>query len=379
MNKTAVVRLGAGIFHQTFSIGNFMQLEQLDGLHQTQIVIRNPSFPDPFAGGIAQSVPTSLRSVSDGLVATYTNNFSASIEKALKNGASISVAYDFIRGNHVYRSRNINAPLPELFVRPDPTQGNIWQLESSGLSSFNGLTFGYRGRLKGSTNFFANYTFSSSFNDTDGAFSQPANNYDLHDEWGRSPDNQRHHFQGGINGRLPGNFSVNTTLRWNTGRPYTITTGLDDNLDTVLNDRPIGFSRNSQTGPSLFDTSINISKTISLIKGERRAPAEGGQGGNFPGGNRGGDGGFGGGGGGRGGRGGGGGSFGGGGGRGGRGGGNRGNQAGGTTATFFVNVQNALNHRNFNNPSGVLTSPFFGLSTTAQAPRTVELGVRLNF
>jgi hypothetical protein len=49
------------------------------------------------------------------------------------------------------------------------------------------------------------------------------------------------------------------------------------------------------------------------------------------------------------------------------------------TATFFVNVQNALNHRNFNNPSGVLTSPFFGQPTSAQAPRTVELGIRVNF
>jgi hypothetical protein len=388
VNKTTVVRIGAGTFHQTFSIGNFLQLEQLDGTHQTQIVIRNPSFPDPFAGGIASNVPASLRSMSNSLVSSFTNNISGSIEKALKNGSSFSVAYDFIRGNHIYRSRNINAPLPYAqpdgsvaFVRPVPTQGNILQLESSGLSSFNGLTFGYRTRLKGSTNLFANYTFSSSYNDTDGAFSLPANNYDLHSEWGRSPDNQRHHFQGGINGRLPGNLQVNTTLRWNTGRPYTITTGFDDNLDTVLNDRPIGYARNSVTGPSLFDTSINISKTISLVKGERGAPAEG-QGGNFPNGNRG-DGGFGGGGGGgnRGGRGGGGGgSFGGGGGgRGGRGGGGRGNQGGGTTATFYVNVQNALNHRNFNNPSGVLTSPFFGQSTTAQSPRTVELGVRFNF
>jgi hypothetical protein len=49
------------------------------------------------------------------------------------------------------------------------------------------------------------------------------------------------------------------------------------------------------------------------------------------------------------------------------------------TATFFLNVQNVLNHRNFNNPSGVITSPFFGQSTSAQAARTVEIGVRLNF
>ncbi len=384
VNKTTVLRLGAGTFHQTFSIGNYLQLQQLNGTHQTQIVIRNPSFPDPFVGGTEQTVPSSLRSKSDNLVASYTNNVSVSVEKALNAASTISVAYDFIRGNHVFRSRNINAPLPGplpgSFFRPDPTLGNIWQLESSGLSSFGGLTLGYRTRLRGSTNLFANYTLSSSYNDTDGAFSQPANNYDLHQEWGRSSDNQRHHFQAGINGRLPGNLNVNTTLRWNTGRPYNIMTGFDDNGDTVLNDRPLGLARNAATGPGLFDTSINISKTVALLKSERANPIEIAQGGGRQGGG-GGRGGFGGGG--RGGRGGGGGGGfagrgGGGGGRGG--GGNRPNQAGGgPTATFFVNVQNALNHRNFNNPSGVLTSPFFGQSTSAQSPRSVELGIRFNF
>ena len=375
INKTTILRLGAGTFHQTFSVGNFLQLEQLDGVHQQQIVIRNPSFPDPFAGGIASTIPPSLRVMANDLAATYTTNLSGSVEKSLNGSSTISVAYDVIRGSHVYRSRNINAPLPGLFVRPDPTQGNIWQLESSGLSTFRGVTIGYRTRLRGSTNLFANYTFSSSYNDTDGPFSQPANNYDLHSEWGRSADNQRHRFQTGINGRLPGNLFVNTILRWNTGRPYTLTTGFDDNGDTVVNDRPFDVGRNSITGPGFFDTSINISKTISLAKSQQSSPVEG-----FPGGGPG-NGGFGGG---RGGRGGGpaGGSFGGGG-RGGIGGGQRGGGRGGPqtgpTATFYVNVQNALNHRNFNNPSGVLTSPFFGQAITAQAPRMIELGVRLNF
>jgi hypothetical protein len=393
VNKTTVFRFGAGTFHQAFSIGNFLQLEQLNGLRQTQIVIQNPSFPDPFAGGTAQLVPPSVRVQSHNLVSTYTANISASLEKALKPGSTVSIAYDFIRGNHLYRSRNINAPLPGTFARPDPAQGNIWQLESSGLSSFSGLTLGYRTQLRGSTSLFVNYTFSSSYNDTDGPFSQPANNYDLHSEWGRSSDNQRHHFQAGINTRLPGNLYVNTQLRWNSGRPYTILTGLDNNGDTVVNDRPFGIARNSAVGPSFFDTSLNVSKTISLVRKERGSiQGEGFPGGDFPGGGfPGGDfpgGGFPGGGRGNGGFGGGGrgggrgpavGSFGGagGGGRGGR--GRGGNAGAGTTATFYVNVQNVLNHRNFNNPSGVLTSPFFGQSTTAQAPRMVELGVRFNF
>jgi hypothetical protein len=312
--------------------------------------------------------------MANGMVTTYTNNISGSVERQLNSRSTLSIAYDYIRGNHLYRSRNINAPLaPNFLVRPNPAQGNIYLLESSGLSTFKGVTFGYRTQLNSTLNLFVNYTYSTNYNDTDGAFSLPANNYDLHSEWGRSPDNQKHHFQTGINGRLPGNVFVNTQFRVYSGKPYNITTGYDNFNDGVINARPDGVSRNSAEGPGFLDSSINISKTIPLLKSKEAGPA------GFPGAR----GGFGGGGGGQ--RGPGGrpvaGSFGG----GGRGpiGGPRGgggaNPNVGATATFYTNIQNVFNHRNFNNPSGALTSPFFGLSTSALAPRTVELGVRVNF
>jgi hypothetical protein len=379
INKMTIVRLGAGMFHQDFSIANFLQLQQLNGLNQTQIVIRNPVYPDPFAGGVAQSTPASLRVMAPGMITAYTTNFSGSVERQLNTRSTISIAYDYIRGNHLYRSRNINAPLaPNFVVRPNPTEGNIYQLESSGLSTFNGITMGYRTQLTGGVNLFVNYTYSTNYNDTDGSFSLPANNYDLHSEWGRSPDNQKHHFQTGINGRLPGDILVNTQFRLYSGKPYNITTGYDDFNDGVTNARPVGFARNSAEGPGLFDSSMNISKTVPVFRTKANGPAgfPEGRGALGGGGQRGAGGGPGG----RPAAG----SFGGGG-RGGPIGGPRGGGRGGApvnagpTATIYMNVQNVLNHRNFNNPSGVLTSPFFGESTSAVAPRTVELGVRLNF
>jgi hypothetical protein len=49
------------------------------------------------------------------------------------------------------------------------------------------------------------------------------------------------------------------------------------------------------------------------------------------------------------------------------------------TMTFQVNVNNVLNSSQFNNYSGVLTSPFFGRASTARNPRTIELSLRFNF
>jgi hypothetical protein len=38
-----------------------------------------------------------------------------------------------------------------------------------------------------------------------------------------------------------------------------------------------------------------------------------------------------------------------------------------------------LNHTNLGVFNGVLTSPYFGQATSAQAPRRMEVGLRLNF
>ena len=103
-------------------------------------------------------------------------------------------------------------------------------------------------------------------------------------------------------------------------------------------------------GPGFFDDTITVSKTIPLLKSKAFVP-DGARGDGESGGRSG---------------------------RGRR--SSRGdNPRATTTATPYIYIQNAFNHRNFNNPSGVMTSPFFGQSTTAQAPRMVELGVRFNF
>ncbi len=403
LDKATVLRAGLGTFHQNFSVGTYQSLLQLDGTHQTQILIRNPTFPDPFQGATVQTVPGTVRVRGNDLVASYTSNVSGSIEHALKSGATFSIAYDYIRGLHNLRSRNINAPLPGTSTLLDPSRGNIYQLESSATSTFKGLTLGYRTRIR-AANFNFNYTFSNSYSDSDGAFGLPADNYNLHNEWGRDPNNQKHHFQFSINGRLPGNFQGSANMNLNSGRPYNVTTGFDDNQDGDVNDRPTysavcnslaatgrtisGLScsnpsnafvtRNAFNGPYTWNTNFQLSRSFSLRRGERANNPEGFPNGGFPGG--GGDfGGNRGGGGGNRGGGGGGGSFGGGGGRGGNRGGGRNGNAGGTTATVFVNVQNALNHRNFQNPIGTMSSSFFDQSISASQARTVELGLRFNF
>ena len=146
------------------------------------------------------------------------------------------------------RSRNINAPLPETGGRPDPNFLNINQVESSGACAGAALSVTFQGnmgkRLKG----MAQYTLSRITDDTSGLFALPANNYDLRPELGRADFDQRSRFVYAGTLELPRNFWVGLLLTLASGKPFDISTGLDDNLDTVANDRPPGIKRNTGRG-----------------------------------------------------------------------------------------------------------------------------------
>ena len=142
------------------------------------------------------------------------------------------------------------------------------------------------------------------------------------------------------NFRMPWNINADTIFNWNTGQPYTLETGRDDNQDTSTNDRPAGVPRNSLTGPGFFEVNMRLSKSIQLrseevfIEGAGAGPAASG------------------------------GYYG---------------QRTGLRMTIRAQIDNLLNHTNFQSFSGVQTSPFFGLPTRARAPRSVGLSVRFDF
>ena len=93
------------------------------------------------------------------------------------------------------------------------------------------------------------HRFGRSIDDADSPFSLPADNYNLAAE--RGPARRliaRHRFMSLAN--LPLHEALpprHVACAFNRGRRYNITTGRDDNGDTVSNDRPAGVTRNSAT------------------------------------------------------------------------------------------------------------------------------------
>jgi hypothetical protein len=345
----------------------------------------------PTAAQIQSLLPSSsvVRTIADDLQSPYTIQTALSIERQLPARTTLSLSYIASRTLHLLRARNINAPICPLQVncinapRPDPTAGNIYQYESSGVLNQNQLIVGFRTVLSQRISVNGNYRLGFANSDSDGANSFPAYNYDLSEEYGRSSFDIRHNFVLVGNFSMPWGISVNPFIVGNSGRPFNITRGIDVNGDAQFTERPtfgqlsvrcneLGLNdsfcdisgqdpnavipRNYGQSPKYFSVNLRIGKNFGFgssgaTVAQNDQQGAGGQSGGVI---RGGGGRRGGGGAGGGGRGAGGGGFGGFGG---------GNDRKPYNLNVGVNFNNLFNNVNYGIPIGSLSSSRFGQST----------------
>lgn len=344
------IRGGAGIFYDWFAAQTYEQTLRVDGQRQRDLVIANPAFPNPFLGGLQTLPPPSRIQTDPNLQIPYIIQSSLGVETNPFKLFRLTTNYQYQRGVHLLHGRNLNAPVPG-FGRPDPTVGNITNIESSAYQSSHRLMVGI-GPAKFTQGLFwnINYLLMKNTNEADGPFSLPSNNFNLHADRGPAATDFRHLISGFVSKRLPRGFSVSTIFQATSALPYNITTGFDNNGDTVINDRPAGIGRNSARGASRWEIGSRLSwgtdfgpeqqqgmggpqiRMVRVGGGDGAAPPS------LP-----------------------------------------------NAATkkyrleFYAQAFNLLNHANLGVFSGVETSPFFGQATSAQPPRRMELGLRFNF
>jgi hypothetical protein len=96
----------------------------------------------------------------------------------------------------------------------------------------------------------------------------PADNYDLRPEWGPASYDRRHtlNFLGTYN--MFWGVQLGTILNLRSGPPYDVTTGFDNNHDTIFNDRPPGVTRNTGRSHGLANLDLRCSKGFYLGKGQ---------------------------------------------------------------------------------------------------------------
>jgi hypothetical protein len=332
--QATVIRGGGGLYYQRLNFGMVENQRRFDGTRQYEIVIDNPTYPDPFAGGTIRQTLQSVRVTDANLAATRVAIGMVSLERTFRSTFIVTGTYDVQREYGRLRTRNLNAPfdatLPvrgsctdatpvDACIRPDPLRGNVINLESTGNETRHNLRLNVRQRFSifSVTGY---YRMEWAKGDVQGgAGTALTDNYDLRADWGRAPF-PLHSGGTTVNARLPLGLFLTGSMNANSGRYYTITTGIDNNRDSNVTDRPAGVPPSSLRGPRYANLDFNLSKAFFL------------RGGNS-----------------------------------------------GANVNMFVNVTNALNHVHYGTPSGVLSSPNFGKSFSASNPREVEMGFRFQF
>jgi carboxypeptidase family protein len=265
-----VLRGGFGIFYDRQPEIMKQQALLYDGSQGFQIVVRNPGYPVPYDPALPP--PPSLLRIAPGIRAPYLTQASLAVERKLGKGANfVSIDYTLVRGIELYRTRNINAPLPGTGAPPDPNFINIDQFESSGRSRSHSVTLSVHTTVGKRIDLLGQYTFSKALDDTSGMFSLPDNNYDLRSEFGTADYDRRHRVNVIGTYRLPGGFRAGSIVSINSSMPYNITTGFDNNGDTVPNDRPAGVNRNTGKGPGYASVDLHLAKQIMLRSREASA------------------------------------------------------------------------------------------------------------
>ena len=346
-SKTTI-RGGYGLFHDWFGADLYDQSLRVNGVDQRDLLILDPGYPDAFAGSSAVVLPGGRVQVAE-LDLPVVQQFSIGAERGFGN-LMLQASYMRQDGWSQLRSTNRNAP-DASGARPEPGVGTVAEIASTGKSRTGRLYLTGNYRLPQTRSMFAvNYIFSDAKNHADNALSLPADSRNADAEWGPSAQDVRHRLFTMFNFPLPKGSRGNIMSQAQSGLPYTIITGRDDNADGVTNDRPAGIGRNTARGAWRWDLNARISRGFGF-GGERTEAAGGGatlQ-------RRGGD----------------------------DGGGpmmmmmERSNDR--FRVDFYLQGYNLLNHVNYVNYSGNQLSPFFGLPTSAGPARRVEVGMQFAF
>ncbi|PYQ69343.1 MAG: hypothetical protein DMG04_28645 [Acidobacteria bacterium] len=369
------LRGSAGIFYDWLPTSAYDQALRVDGFHQQEINIVDPSFPDPGTSGVI--VPINRYVLGGAYSAPRITRISGGVDQGVWKVTRVALTYSYLRGSRLARGVNLNAPIDG--ARPDPAFASIIEVVSDAASrqhqlqldaSINPgallpLSKGPRVSFKRIT-VFANYTLASLLNNTDGPFSIAPTGR-LATEWGPAAGGVSGGpgigvpgvfvFGGGVvatdirsrlnlavNNQVIRNVLVAINLNSSTAPPYTLLTGRDDNGDGIFNDRPTGVGRNTLRASGQTTINAMVGYVFAFGHTTGLPPGIG--------------------------------VF-------GSGGAAQVRTVDQGTARYrlqlFVQAQNLTNERNYLGYSGTMTSPFFGRPTTVGGMRKIDAGINMSF
>ncbi len=354
-----VIHLHAGLFSSVVPEEVTIESSRLNGTRQIESLIYSPSYIAPLTLNSQSIDVTTERALPPSLPQVASFQTGAGIEHVFQHLWKAQANLYYAEAWNDVRSRNINAPLvtsssdsqADLAAslaapRPFAANENIFQYEAAGHLSGEVLFLGLDQHSYRRFGFFVGDLFFNFRNDTPSneGFAQSA--YSKQGEVAR-PDWQsrnRLFFFGNVS--LLEQISLSAEMDAQSGQPYNITTGTDNNGDGDFNDRP---AYASSAGTDVYATRFgllstntingdvprNLGTMSALVHLDANLSREW----------------------------------------------KIGSKKSASTNTFTLNIRssNLLNHTNVTAVSSVVSSPTFSQPLVAESARRLELGARFSF
>ncbi|MCU1241567.1 MAG: TonB-dependent receptor [Candidatus Acidoferrum typicum] len=311
-----VFRAGYGIFFDRYVLANLARAIQKNGSQAFEQVADGNASANLFAANAggplsapAPAIATSIFRPDPRMATPYSQQANAGAEYLLAKNLTLRADYLFVHGLKLPRTININllppvaltpANAPNLAIpNPTPQQigrevftparatpqfDDIYQLQNSAASTYNGGSLTLSRRMNAELEFSASYTLSKTFDTASDYDEQPQNPFNLRAENAISRQHQQQRFvfnalwdlpigdedeKGGKaeenSGWLTQTFShieVAPILTLESGRPVSPLTGLDSNRSHAfpLSARPLDLGRNSLKTPAIFTMDLRVLK-----------------------------------------------------------------------------------------------------------------------
>ncbi len=260
-----VIRGGGGIFYDKLVLGfpavaaitSGTQIglffPQGEALEITEKVVEQVGI-DAIKAGLIFPPQLILRfSTGTRLDTPYTAQYNLGTEWQAGAHGSVEVDATRVLGYHLALLRDLNPPTGQdaqgAPIHRDGTVGSIAAIVTEGRSWYSGLSLAYHHRGENGW-YTAGYTLSHAEDlgpdPLKGGISLPPDSTNLTGERARSDSDRRHRFVVAGEARLPWlGLRASGTIHLASPAPFNVTTGRDENLDGIANDRPTGVRRNT--------------------------------------------------------------------------------------------------------------------------------------
>lgn len=259
-----VMRASYGVYYDQPLLAIVHQFEQAQ--QTTQLFVGNPGYPDWRGANPNRGDLTPLSTVSTRQLGALQTPSSEQATLGLQRpfrGLRVSVDGVWARGRELFETRDLNAP-DSNGRRPDPRYQFVRVVESRGRSLYKGLQVGLLKRYARGHLLSAAYTLASAERDTEDFDFTPQDQRDFAAERGPGASDVRHQFVGNGSAELPLRVRLGLVLTAHGGSPYTVITGVDNNRDGTINDRPAGVSRNSERGAGFLQLNARAARPFRI-------------------------------------------------------------------------------------------------------------------